>query len=59
MQVLVDNASVHGAGPVTVSASRTGRAAAVDVNDAAPGSAGDLDAIFQLRSASQHVTASG
>lgn len=52
LQVLTENAIVHGAGPVTVTARTIGGAIAIDVSDEGPGIAGDVEAVFRRRGAS-------
>lgn len=59
LQVLVENATVHGAGAVTVTARTVGGAIAIDVTDEGPGIAGDLKAIFERRGASSQGTGIG
>ncbi|MCW2997192.1 MAG: integral rane sensor signal transduction histidine kinase [Solirubrobacterales bacterium] len=59
LQVLVENAVVHGAGPVVVSVRQTGGAIAIDVSDEGPGVTGDVEAIFERRSASEHGSGIG
>ncbi len=59
LQVLVENAVVHGTGTVRVTARTTGGAIAIDVTDEGPGVAGDVNAIFERRTASVHGSGIG
>ncbi|MGI8622565.1 MAG: ATP-binding protein [Solirubrobacteraceae bacterium] len=59
LQVLTENAIVHGAGPVHVTARAVGGAVAIDVSDEGSGIDGDLDEIFERRSASSHGSGIG
>lgn len=52
LQVLIENAIVHGAGSVTVTARTAYGAVAIDVSDEGPGVVGDTRAIFERRNAS-------
>ncbi len=54
LDVLLDNALGHGAGPVTVTVRETHGWLAVDVEDDGPGIAGDAEAIFVRRTGSGH-----
>lgn len=49
LDVLIDNALVHGAGSVTVTARAAGRAVAVDVRDAGDGVVRPTDSLFDRR----------
>jgi signal transduction histidine kinase len=53
LEILVDNASRHGAGAVTVVARRAPNGVAIDVGDEGPGIAGDPAAAFARRSSSE------
>jgi signal transduction histidine kinase len=57
--VLTENALVHGAGPVQISARATSTAVAVDVSDHGPGVVGDVEAIFQRGTSSTTGTGIG
>jgi len=57
LNVLVDNAEVHGAGTVTVAARRAGAGVVVDVSDEGAGIEGDVGAIFTRRS--EHAAGHG
>lgn len=59
LQVLLENALLHGAGPVTVTARTTAGALAIDVSDEGPGIVGEPERIFERRSASQHGSGIG
>ncbi|MDQ1438535.1 MAG: hypothetical protein QOK43_2164 [Acidimicrobiaceae bacterium] len=50
LNVLVDNAVVHGSGTVTIAARGAGRGVVVDVGDEGEGIRGDVAAIFNRRS---------
>jgi signal transduction histidine kinase len=54
LEILLDNASRHGAGAVTVSLRRTGNGMVIDVADEGPGILGDPTAVFARRSPSEH-----
>jgi signal transduction histidine kinase len=53
LEILLDNASRHGAGAVTVVARRAANGVAIDVRDEGPG-VGDPAAAFARRSSSDH-----
>jgi signal transduction histidine kinase len=53
LEILLDNASRHGAGAVTVVARRAPNGVAIDVGDEGPGIAGDPAAAFARRSSSE------
>lgn len=52
LDVLIGNATEHGAGPVTVRARGAGNGLAIEVSDQGPGVAGDTERVFARRSSS-------
>jgi signal transduction histidine kinase len=52
LSVLLDNATRHGAGTVTIAARPAGRGVVVDVSDDGPGLSGEPDRLFERRSPS-------
>jgi signal transduction histidine kinase len=52
LEILLDNASRHGKGAVTVAAHRASKGVAIDVSDEGPGIEGPPDRAFDRRSAS-------
>jgi signal transduction histidine kinase len=54
LEILLDNASRHGAGAVTVSLRRAGNGVVIDVADEGPGIVEDPAAVFARRSPSEH-----
>jgi signal transduction histidine kinase len=54
LEILLDNASRHGGGAVTIAVRRAGNGVAIDVSDEGGGITGDPAAVFARRSPSEH-----